>query len=53
MKATTEQLWIAYQQLRSTKKVAAQFNTCHSNVIYRLKRAGYQLARPGRRSWWA
>ena len=52
MKATTAELWAAYQQLQSTKKVAAQFNTTHSNVIQRLKNAGHTLNRPGRRSWW-
>jgi hypothetical protein len=49
VKATTAQLWAAYQQLQSTTKVAAQFNTTHSNVIQRLKNAGYTLNRPGRR----
>lgn len=52
MKATTTQLWAAYQQLQSTKKVAALFGTTHSNVIQRLHNAGYTLRRPGRRSWW-
>ena len=52
MKATTAELWQAYQKLQSTKKVAQQFNTTHSNVIQRLKNAGYTLNRPGRRSWW-
>jgi aspartokinase len=52
MKATTDQLWAAYQKLQSTKKVAAQFDTTHSNVIQRLKNAGHTLNRPGRRSWW-
>lgn len=52
MKATTDQLWQAYQRLQSTKKVAAQFGTTHSNVIQRLKNAGHTLHRPGRRSWW-
>ena len=52
MKATTAELWVAYQQLQSTKKVAAQFNATHSNVIQRLKNAGHILNRPGRRSWW-
>lgn len=52
MKATTDELWIAYQHLKSTTKVAAQFGTTHSNVIQRLKHAGHQLRRPGRRSWW-
>lgn len=53
MKATTTELWIAYQKLQSTTAVAQQFGTTHSNVIQRLKRAGYELRRPGRRSWWA
>lgn len=52
MKATTAELWTAYQKLQSTKKVAAQFGTTHSNVIQRLKNAGHTLNRPGRRSWW-
>ena len=52
MKATTAELWAAYQKFQSTTKVAAQFNTTHSNVIQRLKNAGYTLHRPGRRSWW-
>lgn len=52
MKATTVELWAAYQKLQSTKKVAAQFNTTHSNVIQRLKNAGYTLNPRGRRSWW-
>lgn len=50
MKATTQQLWTAYQKLQSTTAVAAQFNTTHSNVIQRLHNAGYELRRPGRRS---
>lgn len=53
MKATTAQLWIAYQELKSTTAVAAKYSTTHSNVIQRLKNAGYELRRPGRRSWWA
>ena len=52
MKATTAELWQAYQKLQSTTKVAALFNTTHSNVVQRLSRAGYTLRRPGRRSWW-
>ena len=50
MKATTDQLWAAYQRLKSTTAVAAQYGTTHSNVIQRLKRAGYPLRRPGRRA---
>ena len=52
MKATTDQLWAAYQKEKSTVKVAQQFGTTHSNVIQRLKNAGYTLRRPGRRAWW-
>ena len=52
MKATTAQLWTAYQKLQSTTKVAAQFGTTHSNVIQRLKNDGYTLNRPGMRAWW-
>lgn len=50
MKATTAELWAAYQKLQSTKKVAAQFQTTHSNVSQRLRNAGYTLHKPGRRS---
>lgn len=49
MKATTAELWIAYQELKSTKKVAALYNTTHSNVIQRLHRAGYTLQQTGSR----
>jgi hypothetical protein len=52
MKATTTELWTAYQKLQSTTAVAALFGTTHSNVIQRLKNAGYTLRRPSRRSWW-
>lgn len=52
MKATTEQLWHAYQELKSTTAVAAKFGTTHSNVVQRLKNAGHTLRRPGRRAWW-
>ncbi len=52
MKATTIELWHAYQKLQNTKKVAAQFGTTHSNVIQRLHNAGYTLNRKGRKSWW-
>lgn len=52
MKATTDELWTAYQKLQSTTKVAALFDTTHSNVVQRLKNAGYKLRRPGRRAWW-
>ena len=52
MKATTAQLWASYQKLQSTAKVARLFDTTHSNVIQRLKNAGYTLHRPGRRAWW-
>lgn len=51
-KVSTDQLWRDYQKLKSTKKVAALYGTTHSNVIQRLKNAGYTLHRPGRRSWW-
>lgn len=50
MKATTAELWQAYQKLKSTTAVAKQFNTTHSNVVQRLHNAGYTLLRPGRRS---
>ena len=50
MKATTAELWAAYQKLKSSTKVAAQFNTTHSNVTQRLHKAGYTLSRKGRRS---
>ena len=52
MKATTAELWTAYVKLQSTTKVAQQFGTTHSNVIQRLKNAGYTLHRPGRRAGW-
>jgi len=52
-KVTTDQLWRDYVRLKSTKKVAALYGTTHSNIIQRLHNAGYKLAKPGRRSWWA
>lgn len=51
-KVSTDQLWADYQKLKSTTKVAALYGTTHSNIIQRLKNAGYTLMRPGRRSWW-
>lgn len=49
-KVTTAQLWADYRRLESTERVAAIYGTTHSNVIQRLKNAGYTLRRPGRRA---
>lgn len=49
MKATTAQLIAAYQELKTTAKVAALYGTTHSNVVQRLHNAGYALRAPGRR----
>jgi transcriptional regulator of aromatic amino acid metabolism len=44
---STDELWRAYRELGSTKKVAARFGCGHPNVIQRLRRAGYTLTPRG------